>query len=72
MHKFKQFLEQHKHSNVDEERYLIRVRHVLMCTYGWIPLEQYEAMSITEVNDLLKEIEYDRKQEEAAMNKAKR
>lgn len=75
MLRLQQFLDEREKSlkqGRDEARILVRIRHVLMCTYGFIPLRDFKEMSIPELFDLLHEIESDRKQEEKEMEKAKR
>jgi len=51
------------------ERDLITVHHLLMVTYGWIPLEEFRKMPISMMFDLLGEIDKQRKAEEKSMKR---
>lgn len=46
--------------------------HTLMKEYGWIPLEEYLALPMQTVNNLLHEINIDRKKEKKEINNMKK
>jgi len=60
-----------KSKPVDESRWLIRVHHILMINYGWIPFEEFKKLPMPTIMNLLKEIEKDNKDQNRQMEKSK-
>ncbi|MFW6173912.1 MAG: hypothetical protein ACOC5T_09220 [Elusimicrobiota bacterium] len=52
---------------LDNEKNMVRLHHVLMNEYGWIPLEEFKNLPINTFLGLIKEIEKDRKRENKKM-----
>ncbi|RLI50971.1 MAG: hypothetical protein DRP09_19615 [Candidatus Thorarchaeota archaeon] len=50
---------------------MIRIRHVFMKEYGWIPLKEFLEMSAFETLDLLNEIEKDYRAQKSELDKMK-
>jgi hypothetical protein len=59
----------HKEENPDEMA--IRIHHVLMKEYGWIPFEEFMNLPITTTIDLLMELKKDNDKEKSEMEKMK-
>jgi hypothetical protein len=50
----------------------IRIHHVLMKEYGWIPYREFLELPLPVTMSLLKEIEYDYEEQRKAVEKAKK
>jgi len=55
-----------------DEDVLVWYRHILMSKYGWIPLEEYKKMPLTEIIGLLDCISTENKLQEKQMKKSSR
>jgi len=53
-----------------EREWLIRIHHILMKEYGWIPLEEFRKLPMPTVWNLLNQIQEQKEAEERAMQKA--
>jgi len=53
------------------EEDIARLHHILMINYGWIPVDEFKAMPIPTLWNLLTEIEIDYKNEQKSMGKMK-
>jgi hypothetical protein len=51
---------------------IIRIHHVLMREYGWIPLEEFKLLPMQTIDNLLKCISEDKKAEEKAYKKMRK
>lgn len=58
-------------NKVDVENNIYLIHHTLMKEYGWIPLEEFLSLPMQTVNNLLEQINKERKAESKAM-KAKK
>ena len=56
---------------IDSPDMLIRLHHIFMVTYGWIPLEEFKKLPIPTFWNLLAEINQDAEDQHKAMEKAK-
>ena len=50
----------------------VEIHHLLMKTYGWIPLKEFEELYIPTIINLLEKIVRDAKAQEDEMNKGKK
>ena len=72
MQSIKNKFNQQKTFKIDNPDAFVRIHHILMKEYGWIPLEEYKNLPLTTIWNLLDCIQEDRKAEEKQMKKAKR
>lgn len=54
-----------------EKQHLTRIRHVMMCQYGWIPQEEWKKLPLPTVFELLEQIKEDIKMMEREQEKSK-
>jgi hypothetical protein len=52
--------------------YLASIHHILMKTYGWIPVEEFKNLPVPMVVDLMDQIQLDIERENEAWKKAKK
>ncbi len=57
---------------IDNEDALIRIHHILMKEYGWIPVKEYQQLSLPTIFNLLNCIQEDRKEEERQAKKSRK
>lgn len=50
---------------------MVHIHHTLMKEYGWIPLEEFKQLPLQTINNLLAEINKDRKAQNKANKKMK-
>ena len=57
---------------IDNPDSLVRIHHILMKEYGWIPMKEFGELPLPTIWNLLECIQEDRKAEEKAHKKATR
>jgi len=56
----------------NDEDGLIQAHHILMCEYGWIPLEEFRSLPLPTLWNLLDCIKKDKEAEAKAMKKSRK
>ena len=57
---------------IDSDDAFVRIHHILMKEYGWIPYNEYAELPLATIWNLLDCIKEDREEEKRHMEKAKR
>lgn len=63
-------LQNKRGKNAEDDIY--HMHHTMMKEYGWIPLDEFKALPMQTVNDLIHEINKDRKTQNKAAKKQRR